>query len=159
MDSASITMNTKLLNNVQIKAGSPVANKVWRCNDSNGNGFWDSPIFSWMLSTKNTDYTILAEDSGTLFITDNPLNTPITFTLPNASAGLRFAFYHASNDSDEDIIIQAQSGDTIRVSSAGESSSGGNARTDFEGSTVTLVAINNTQWWYVALDGSGWSVN
>ena len=66
----------------------------------------------------------------------------IVFNLPAAAAGLEYTFIVQDADG---IEITAGAGDTIRIG-ASVSSAGGTATSTDIGSTLTLVAINATEW-------------
>lgn len=74
-------------------------------------------------------------------------------TLPTAVAGLTYTFIVQDADG---IRITANTGDTIRIAGV-VSSSAGYAESTVIGSTVTLVAINATEWLAVSSIGT-WSL-
>lgn len=92
-------------------------------------------------------------DKGKVF-TNEGAGAGITFTLPgaavsNINGGLFYVFYVQNANG---IVIQAAAGDTIRVG-ATVSLAGGTISSATVGSSVTLQAINATEWVATALVG------
>lgn len=98
-------------------------------------------------NNKTANFTVPANQTGTLY-SNTGASAQVIFTLPDAVAGLVFAF---ANDAAQTLRIQAQTGDFIRI--GGNSSSGGSQSTSSIGNSVTLAAISSTQW--IAIGGVG----
>lgn len=75
------------------------------------------------------------------------------FTLPTAIAGNRGTFVVQDTDG---LRITANTGDDIRIG-ATTSTTAGYCESTTVGDSVTLVAINATNWFAVSLIGSGWT--
>lgn len=86
-------------------------------------------------------YSVLTTESGRTF-TNEGATSIVTFSLPTAAAGLIYSF--AVQDADG-IIVDANTGDTINIAGS-VSATSGNATSTTIGSTLTLVAINATEW-------------
>jgi hypothetical protein len=74
-------------------------------------------------------------------------------TLPTAAANLEYTFYVQDADG---IRITANTGDTIRIAATVSSVAGYITSTTI-GDSVTLVAINATEWVATSLVGAGWT--
>lgn len=74
----------------------------------------------------------------------------VTFNLPAAVVGLRFTFY---NQNANNISIDAAAGDTIRIAGL-VTGAGGAVTSTAIGDTVTLQAINSTEWVAIASLGT-----
>lgn len=96
-----------------------------------------------------TPVNITAAQSGTVF-TNEGASALGTFNLPTAAANLIYTFVVQDSDG---IKIVANTGDTIRIS-ASASASAGNATSTVIGSTVTIVAINATEWISISTNGT-----
>lgn len=94
-------------------------------------------------------YTVLTTEVGRVF-TNEGATASVTFSLPTAAAGLTYTFIVQDADG---IVVDANTGDTIRISSEVSASSGNATSTDI-GSMVTLVAINATEWFATATRGT-----
>jgi hypothetical protein len=90
--------------------------------------------------------TITSADVGTAY-TNEGATVEITFNLPTAAAGLIYSF--VCQDSDL-LNVTAAAGDTIRMGSQVTITAGSITATAI-GDSVTLVAINSTEW--MALGG------
>ncbi len=97
-------------------------------------------------------YSITTDDSGTVF-TNEGATGEAYLNLPSAAAGLTYTFCVQDADG---LRIVADTGDTIRLSST-VSASAGYAESTTIGSTVTLTAINSTEWIGMSINGT-WSV-
>jgi hypothetical protein len=85
--------------------------------------------------------TITAAESRSVFTNEGA--TALNYhTLPTAAAGLVFTFYVQDTDG---IRVVANTGDTIRIDTA-VSAAAGYAESTTVGSSVTLTAINATEW-------------
>lgn len=96
-----------------------------------------------------TPVSVSSAASGTVF-TNEGASALGVFNLPTAVANLVYTFVVEDSDG---IKIVANTGDTIRIS-ASVSASAGNATSTVIGSTVTLVAINATEWVSIATNGT-----
>lgn len=74
----------------------------------------------------------------------------VTFNLPSAAAGLSFTFIVQDADG---IVINAAAGDTVRIDTL-VTAPGGSVTSTVIGSSVTLVAINTTEWVAIAALGT-----
>jgi len=84
---------------------------------------------------------ITAAESGSVFTNEGA--TALNYhTLPTAASGLVYAFYVQDTDG---IRVVANTGDTIRINTS-VSASAGYAESTTVGSSVTLAAINATEW-------------
>jgi len=88
------------------------------------------------------------------FICNQDAATTVTLTLPTAAGGLYYTLSDVEAGADNDLVITAGSGDTINGGSAAGSYT---CRTDAVKQTVTLVAINATEW--IVKDEIGTFVN
>ncbi len=103
---------------------------------------------------KTTTYDIKTIESFKSFTNEGATGNPATrpFNLPAAEAGLRYFFI---NHASADMRVVAATGDTIRIA-ATESASAGNIQSNAVGDTVQLIAINATEWFAIAVNGT-WS--
>jgi hypothetical protein len=99
-----------------------------------------TPVLAYAGSSK----ALAASDAGQLFTNDGQ-SAAFTYTLPAASAGLKFAF---AVNAAEDLIVAAQSGDAID----GAASITGSAL----GCYVEVMALNDTTWVKRTVNGT-WS--
>lgn len=81
--------------------------------------------------------------------TNEGAGAAITFNLPSAVAGLTYTFYVQNANG---LVVDAAAGDTIRILAL-VTAAGGNVSSVTIGSSVTLVAINATEW--VAISSLG----
>lgn len=105
----------------------------------------------------NTDgagspHILVASDSGNTYTNEGATEENYS-VLPTAAAGLRFTFIVQDSDG---MRITASSGDTIRVG-ATVSISGGYIESLDIGSSISLIAINATEWMATAVMGT-WDV-
>jgi len=85
--------------------------------------------------------TITSSESGSVFTNEGA--TALNYhTLPTAVSGLTYTFYVQDADG---IRVTANTGDTIRIDTS-VSASAGYAESTTVGSSVTLTAINATEW-------------
>lgn len=89
---------------------------------------------------------------GTTYTNDGDLDG-VTVTLPSAAAGLQFSFCVQTNQT---LTITAAADDSIQVSGL-NSGTAGSISSSVIGSTITLRAINNTEWVAVSATGT-WEV-
>lgn len=106
----------------------------------------DGALLSLVLVEANTAGSgspniIAAAESGSVFTNEGA--TALNYhTLPTATAGLVYTFYVQDTDG---IRVVANTGDTIRIDTS-VSASAGYAESTTVGSSVTLTAINATEW-------------
>lgn len=105
------------------------------------------------VAAKTADYPVVAGDAQTIF-TNEGTTAKRNNTLPGAAAGLTYTFIVQDTDG---VTVTAAAGDTIRIASS-VSAAAGNIDTTTLGSTVTLVAINATEWIATSVIGT-WTVN
>lgn len=94
-------------------------------------------------------YSVLTTDVGKVF-TNEGSTASVTFSLPTAASGLIYTFIVQDADG---IVVDADTGDTIRLSTQ-VSASSGNATSTAIGSVLTLVAINATEWIATTIRGT-----
>ena len=99
-----------------------------------------------------TTRAVLSTESGTTF-TNEGATAEIPFNLPTAVAGLWYTFIVQDADG---IQVNAASGDTIRIA-ASVSAAAGLCESATIGNTVTLCAINATEWVATSVIGT-WTV-
>lgn len=113
-------------------------------------------LFQVLVSPKinrvGTPYAVTIADSNTYF-TNEGASGKVYFSLPTAAADLIYTFMVQDADG---LRVVANTGDTIRIAGA-VSGSAGYAESTTIGSTVTIVAINATEWVATSTDGT-WSV-
>lgn len=120
-------------------------------DDELGTGLYTLSIRT--VEAKTAAYPVVSGDSYKVFTNEGEA-AKRNFTLPSAAAGLQFVFINQDTDG---MTITAVGDDTIRIAGTG-SASAGNIDSTTVGSTVTLVAINATEW--VAISALGtWAVN
>ena len=105
-------------------------------------------LASWEEITAQTD-TITAAESGKIIVGD--YTGTQTLTLPDAAAGLIFTFVDSSATAGDDLVIDCQAADTIDGDSAGDAIE---SVTDALNQSVTLIAIDGTQWITVHTTGT-----
>jgi len=116
-----------------------------------GTGSWVVPGVD--IGVKDTSYGVTSADNLVVFTNEGALGL-VTFTLPTAVAGLQYSFVTIDGDG---IRIDANTGDTIRIDTAVSASAGYIQGTTI-GETITLVAVNATEW--VALSYVGtWTID
>lgn len=96
--------------------------------------------------------TIAAGESGSIYSNEGASALDV-FTLPPAAQGLRFSFMVEDADG---IKVVAGTGDTIQVA-ASVSAAAGHAQNTTIGSSLTLVALNATEWMAISAVGT-WTV-
>lgn len=106
---------------------------------------------SRIVYANTVSYVITEANNNTIYTNENDIDG-CDFTLPTAATGLIYSVYiQAANT----ITIKAASGDTIRIGSSVTGDAGAITCTAV-GSSVTLVAINATEWVSLAHEGT-WS--
>jgi len=106
------------------------------------------------ITAKTGDYSVLGGDNNDLFTNEGTTGL-VTFTLPTAAAGLKYTFY--VQDVDGIKVEAANSSDTIQIEGL-VSDGAGFVESYTVGSSITLVAINATEWVAIAMLGT-WSVD
>ena len=96
------------------------------------------------------DRVMTAAESGHVFTNGADANTSV-FTLPTAAAGLIFTFVDVEAGAGADLCILANTGDKIQN---GDAAAYYNCYDDTYGSTVTLVAVDATEWVVIATNGT-----
>lgn len=91
-------------------------------------------------------------DSGTVYTNEGD-GDGSSVTLPTALAGLQFTICVQANQT---LTVTANSGDTIRIGSS-VTAAAGSITSNVIGSSITLVAINATEWFATASAGS-WTI-
>lgn len=99
-----------------------------------------------------TPVSVAAASSGTVY-TNEGASALGVFNLPTAAANLTYTFI--VNDTDG-IKVNASAGDTIRLSTSVSAAAGFASATDL-GASITIVAINATEWIATSIVGS-WTV-
>jgi hypothetical protein len=102
-----------------------------------------------LVAAKTSAYPVVATEPRTLF-TNEGASAGVTFTLPTAVANLSYTFVVQDADG---VTITAASGDTIRFAGTVTAAAGSIASTTI-GSTITLVAINATEWIAISVVGT-----
>ncbi len=127
--------------------------QVWM-SDGSDSGTWSNGFVNRVTVSSNTgDLTLTVDDSNTLS-TNEGATAEVTFTLPDAAAGLTYDFYVQDSDG---LTITAVSDDTIRVTS-NVTGTAGSISSSTVGDCVKLVAVNATEWVAVSVAGTGWVV-
>ena len=117
-----------------------------------------NPILAFVLVEENTagsgsPNALLAGESRTV-LTNEGATAENYHTLPTAAAGLTFTFYCQDTDG---IRVTAGADDTIRLAGS-VSAAAGYVKSVSAGSSITLVAINATEWVATSIV-STWSVD
>lgn len=86
--------------------------------------------------------TLTRSESGSL-VTNTGAAGQVIVTLPSAEAGL---VYHFKVNVAQNLRIKAASGDTIRIGTGSAGSAAGYVEADAIGESITLVALNATEW-------------
>lgn len=106
-------------------------------------------ISATVTAQATTPKTLAASESGTIFSNEGATGA-ITFNLPTAVANYVYTFIVQDADG---INITAAAADTIRFGGTVTATAGTISSTTI-GSTITLVAINATEWVATSLIGS-----
>lgn len=126
---------------------SPSADIAIKRNVDNGIQGLDSEakIATAVLSRRVIEHTssqsILSEESFTIF-TNKGAGGSITLSLPTAAAGLEYTFVIMETQT---LVIDAAAGDTIQIAGS-TSAASGNISAATQGHTVTIVAMDATEW-------------
>lgn len=99
------------------------------------------------IQQKSISYQIQETDNNSVFINGNAI---VTYTLPPASAGLKYEFIIAESYR---MYVYAQAGNTIRLMEF-VTVDGGDFNSDWIGSTLTLTAIDSSRWVVTAYTGN-----
>lgn len=102
-------------------------------------------------TTTGTAKTLTAANSGGAWFVSSSSDDPVTFNLPAAEKGLMFTFIDNDATAAADLTIDPATGDKINNQTAGVSY---NATGDAFGETVTLLAIDDTNWIVVSKVGT-----
>lgn len=102
-------------------------------------------IVEAVLTTKN----VSAAEARELYTNEGDADGSI-INLPTAAAGLTYTIYVQAAQT---ITVNASTGDTLRLAGA-VSASAGNITSNTVGSSVTLVAINATEWVATSIIGT-----
>lgn len=105
--------------------------------------------------------TVSASETGKVYVQTRS-STTVTFTLPAATAGLRYTF--VCGHADSEILINPATGDAIVGKTHGAENGTGiapaagtgiknTAATNVVGDFCTLVALDTTTWYMVAVAG------
>lgn len=121
-------------------------NKRWQPGTPTGGGI--GPVSA----QASSPVTVNSSDSGKVY-TNEGATGEIVFNLPTAAANLFYTFVVQDSDGVE---VVANTGDTIRLAGS-VSASAGKIESATIGSSVTIIAINATEWVAMALMGS-WTV-
>lgn len=125
------------------------ANVAIFTNGSTGIG---SILSSRYVQAKAANYTLAVTDSNSVF-TNEGTTTKNNFSLPTAAANLVYTFVVQDTDG---LTVTANTGDTIQDNATVSASAGTIDSTDV-GATVTLIAINATQWVVTSMTGT-WAI-
>lgn len=102
---------------------------------------------------KTIDYSISPNETGQYF-TNEGASTGITFSLPSAVKNMRYSFLLQNSNQ---MVVQASASDTIRIG-LDVTSSGGTVTAFDAGSSITLVAINSTEWLSLNQPAGSWLI-
>jgi len=102
-----------------------------------------------VVAEPTTPRTAAANEGGTLF-TNEGASEKIVFNLPSAVTGMCYSFFVQDADG---IRVVAAAGDTIRLAGS-VTIAAGYAESTTIGSTVSLIAINETEWVAVGFAGT-----
>lgn len=114
------------------------------------NGAWRNMRGPTTVQAKTTAYTVVTADSEDRVFTNEGATASVNFTLPSAAANLIYTFYVQDADG---VQVTAAAGDTIRIG-ASVSAAAGNISAVTIGNSVTLVAINATEWVAISVIGT-----
>jgi len=114
-------------------------------------GALQSALKSVAVTAVTTTAAPTAAATGTVYTNEGDADGA-TVTLPTAAAGLQFTAYVQTAQT---LTITAAAGDTIRIASTATAAAG-SITSAVVGSSVTLIAINATEWVATASVGS-WS--
>jgi hypothetical protein len=120
-----------------------------------GNGLYTRlPVISGTTWTEAAPYVLTAEESNALLASNNA-SAKAQVNLPSAVAGLVYTVCLYSGASG--VRVRAFTGDFIRVAGVGQSTTAGYVETTTLYGSITLVAVNPSQWMAVAMIGT-WTV-
>jgi hypothetical protein len=125
---------------------------------SGGTGASSKGILSYHVveeatGTAGSPNVLTADETGRV-LTDEGQTDLVYHSLPAAAAGIS---YTAIVQAGKGHRLTAQAGDTIRIA-ASVSSSGGYTEATTTGNTITLVAVNATEWYATSTQGT-WTLN
>lgn len=119
----------------------------------NGAATTSGAVLASVVVTPNTGTaTPAATDSRTVYTNEGDADGS-TVTLPAAAAGLQ---YTAIVQAAQTLTITAATGNTIRIGSS-VTATGGSITNSAVGATVTLTAINATEWVATSTVGTAWT--
>lgn len=98
---------------------------------------------------RTTALSVAANQTRALF-TNEGTTSQVVFTLPSAAAAIEYTFVVQDTDG---LRITAASGDTIRIAGT-VSGAAGYVESTTIGNTITVVAINATEWVATAVNGT-----
>lgn len=104
-----------------------------------------SPLTNVYRTVDDTNQVLTASMSGQVCTNQADADNNI-WTLPTAAAGLTFTFIDVESGAAADIYIKAAAGDTINGGAAAQYYA---CKTDSHPQSVTLVAVNATEWYSV----------
>lgn len=105
---------------------------------------------TWTSTADTDDETLTSSDSGQIFHNNGDTDNQV-FTLPTAAAGLWFVFADVEAAAGADLYVQAAAGDKIENGTANEYYA---CKDDAYGSSITVVAIDATEWVVIAEKGT-----
>lgn len=102
-----------------------------------------SPLTNVYRTIDDSNQVLTATLSGQVCTNQGDADNNI-WTLPTAAAGLTFTFIDVESGAAADIYIKAAAGDTINGGNAAEYYA---CKTDSHPQSVTLIAVNETEWY------------
>lgn len=161
--SACLQVLRSSLINEQLRLGYDISNYASFTVDSLGNltvattgsspSIYTATLRSGVkVTAATTTASPSATDTGTVYTNEGDADGA-TILLPTAVAGLQFTVYVQTAQT---LTLTANSGDTIRIANS-VTAAAGSITSNVVGSSVTLVAINSTEWVATSSVGS-WSV-
>lgn len=139
-------------------AGNPVGFLTFDADGRLALGYGGQPVhcaklvYGVPVTPVTTTASPASTDSGTIYTNEGDDNGAAV-TLPTASAGLVFT---AVVQAAQTLTITASSGDTIRIASS-VTAAAGSITCATVGSTITLAAINATEWIAISVVGT-WTI-
>jgi hypothetical protein len=106
------------------------------------------------VAVKATSYPVTADDRGTVFSNEGAVGL-VTYTLPAPASGLRYTFVNRNAVGTK---LQCAASTFIRLVGSATTSGGYVDATDVD-NTITLVAINGTEWAVESIVGAGWAAH
>lgn len=112
-------------------------------------GSYASELYRLNVHVDTASCSITRNESGRVFVSNK--TGILTWTLPDAEAGLIYTFVDNSATAGDDVVIDCASGDNINGDTNGD---GITCATDAAGQQITLLAIDSTRWVTFAEDGT-----